>query len=237
MHTAIVTGANRGIGLEVARQLAALGGIRVILTSRDPEKGNRALEAIRASIGSDRAQDCAFHPLDVTDGKSILALREYVETSFGGLDILVNNAAVNLDFGRRFQDVSGEIFQETMRANLHGPLALCQAFLPGMIRRGYGRIVNVSSDSGQRENLVDDMPAYRLSKWSLNGLTLLLADSLKGGNVLVNAVHPGWVRTEMGGPNAPRLVDQGAETIVWLATLPDGGPHGKLFFDKREIAW
>jgi NAD(P)-dependent dehydrogenase (short-subunit alcohol dehydrogenase family) len=236
MRTAIVTGGNRGIGREVVRQLA-LQGERVILTCRDPEKGARARDEIRAAVGSERAEGCLFHPLDVTDPRSVETLRNFVDRSFGGLEVLVNNAAVLLDPGGTFLGTPDEAFRESMRTNLFGPLALCRAFLPAMTRRGYGRIVNVSSEAGQLENLADEKPAYRLSKWALNGLTIILADAVKGSNVLVNAVHPGWVRTAMGGLEAPRSAEQGAETVVWLATLPDGGPRGKLFYDKREIRW
>jgi NAD(P)-dependent dehydrogenase (short-subunit alcohol dehydrogenase family) len=236
MRTAIVTGANRGIGREVARQLA-MQGYRVVLTSRDPEKGARALEEIRKVAGPNRSQDCLFHPLDVTDGRSIHALREFVESSFGGLDILVNNAAVLLDVNGDIQNIPVGVIRDTMETNAYGPLALCQAFLPSMIRRSYGRIVNVSSESGQRENMINEKPAYRLSKLALNGITLILADSVKGKNILVNAVHPGWVQTDMGSPEAPLTVEKGAETIVWLATLPDDGPRGGLFYDRKAMRW
>ena len=109
--------------------------------------------------------------------------------------------------------------------------------MPMMLERNYGRVVNVSSGSGQIENMLDDMTAYRLSKMALNGLTLMLADSVKGMNVLVNAGCPGWVRTDMGGPEASRSVEQGADGLVWLATLPDGGPQGGFFRDKQPISW
>ena len=114
---------------------------------------------------------------------------------------------------------------------------LCQEIVPGMLERGYGRVVNVSSGAGQISSMVDDTPSYRLSKLALNGLTLMLADAVRGSNVLVNAVCPGWVRTEMGGPAAPRSIEQGADSIVWLATLPDGGRSGGFFRDRALIPW
>jgi NAD(P)-dependent dehydrogenase (short-subunit alcohol dehydrogenase family) len=124
-----------------------------------------------------------------------------------------------------------------METNFFGPLGLCQALVPLMVRQGYGRVVNVSSEAGQMASITDDTPAYRLSKLALNGLTRMVAEAVKGHNVLVNAVCPGWVRTEMGGPFAPVSVEAGAETIVWLATLPDGGPHGGFFRNRQQIEW
>jgi len=167
-----------------------------------------------------------------TSLKPVMSLDKY-----GVADILVNNAAVLLDqFGRIIQ-TPVEIYRATMATNLYGPLLLCQTFIPMMVKRNYGRVVNVSSGAGQFENMIDDMTAYRLSKIALNGLTLMLADSVKGSNVLINAGCPGWVRTEMGSPNAPRSIEEGAEGIVWLATLPEGGPHGGFFRDGQLIPW
>jgi NAD(P)-dependent dehydrogenase (short-subunit alcohol dehydrogenase family) len=173
----------------------------------------------------------------VTDAESIKRLYNFVTDTYEAADILVNNAAVLLDqFGRIIQTPL-DIFRATMATNVYGPLLLCQTFLPMMVKRNYGRIVNVSSGAGQVENMVNDMTAYRLSKIALNGLTLMLAESVKGTNVLINAGCPGWVRTEMGSPDAPRSIDEGAEGIVWLATLPDGGPHGGFFRDGQLIPW
>jgi NAD(P)-dependent dehydrogenase (short-subunit alcohol dehydrogenase family) len=236
MHTAIVTGANRGVGRGVAKQLALLG-CRIILTSRDPIKGQQTVNELKKEIGAEMAGDLIYHQLDTTDAESIQRLYNFVIDKYEAADILVNNAAVLLDqFGRIIQTPL-DIFRTTMATNVYGPLLLCQTFIPMMLKRNYGRIVNVSSGAGQIENMVNDMPAYRLSKIALNGLTLMLADSVKGTNVLINAGCPGWVRTEMGSPNAPRSIEEGAEGIVWLATLPDGGPHGGFFRDGRLIPW
>ncbi len=236
MRTAIVTGANRGIGREIARQLAVLG-YRVILTSRDEDKGQQAAAELRYEIDANMPGDMLFHQLDVTDSQSIQRLREFVVSNFAAMDVLVNNAAVLLDQNGRILQTPLDIFRVSMETNVYGPLELCQAFIPLMLERGYGRVVNISSGAGQVEDMIDDMTAYRLSKIALNGLTLMLADSVKGTNVLVNAGCPGWVRTEMGSPDAPRSVEQGAEGIVWLATLPDGGPSGGFFRDKQPISW
>ena len=130
-----------------------------------------------------------------------------------------------------------EHFRRSMETNAYGPLGLCQALMPGMLRRRYGRIVNVSSGAGQLAGMTDYAPTYSVSKAALNALTLLLAHAGRGRNVLVNAVDPGWVRTDMGGASAPRSVGEGADTIVWCATLPDGGPTGTFFHDRKAIPW
>ena len=236
MQTAIVTGANRGVGRGVAKQLV-LRGYRIILTSRDECKGKLTVNELKEEIGTELAGNLIYHQLDVTDTESIKGFYDFVIDKYEAADILVNNAAVLLDqFGRIIQTPL-DIFRTTMATNVYGPLLLCQTFIPMMIKRNYGRIVNVSSGAGQIEDMINDMPAYRLSKIALNGLTLMLADSVKGTNVLVNAGCPGWVRTEMGSPNAPRSIEEGAEGIVWLATLPDGGPHGGFFRDGQLLSW
>ena len=236
MRTAIVTGANRGVGREIARQLALLG-YRVILTSRNEAKGKQTNAELKQESGPKISGDLIYHQLDVTDPESIKRLRRFVTAKYGAADVLVNNAAVLLDQYGRALRTPQDIYCTAMETNLYGPLRLCQAFIPMMLKQNYGRVVNVSSGAGQVENMVDDMTAYRLSKLALNGLTLILADSLKDTNVLVNAGCPGWVRTDMGSPNAPRSAAEGAEGIVWLATLPDGGPQGGFFRDKQQIAW
>ena len=164
-------------------------------------------------------------------------MKHYVERYFGGADVLVNNAAVYPDEGRGVLVVESAVYHSTIDTNLFGPLMLCQEIVPSMLERGYGRVVNVSSGAGQISSMVDDTPSYRLSKLALNGLTLMLANAVRGSNVLVNAVCPGWVRTEMGGPAAPRSIEQGADSIVWLATLPDGGRSGGFFRDRELISW
>lgn len=236
MRTAIITGANRGVGRGVAKQLAALG-YWTILTSRDERKGNLTVEELRTELGTRLSGELVYHQLDVTEASSIRRLYDFVVEKYIAADVLVNNAAVLLDqFGRVLQTPE-DIFRATLDTNLYGPLRLCQAFIPLMLQRNYGRVVNVSSGAGQVENMVNDMTAYRLSKIALNGLTLMLADSVKGANVLVNAGCPGWVRTGMGSPEAPRSIDEGAASIVWLATLPDGGPRGGFFRDGQPLPW
>jgi NAD(P)-dependent dehydrogenase (short-subunit alcohol dehydrogenase family) len=229
--TALVTGANRGIGLETCRQLARLG-YRVILTSRDEAKGLKALKALSTEAG-----EILYHRLDVTDQESIQSLKEFVVSWFGAVDVLINNAAILPDQFGRVLKVDVDRFRAALETNTLGPLRLCQAFIPLMRSQNFGRVVNVSSGAGQIRNMVNDMPAYRLSKIALNGLTLILAKSVKGYNVLVNAACPGWVRSDMGGPKAERNLEHGADGIVWLATLPDGGPSGGFFRDRQPISW
>ena len=154
---------------------------------------------------------------------------------------MVNNAAIALDFTG---ESAGSIFkakistiQQTIETNVYGPLLICQALIPLMQINNYGRVVNVSSGAGQLQDMQSGYPAYRMSKTALNSLTRMFASELEGTNILVNSVCPGWVKTDMGGPNAPRTTEQGADTIVWLATLPDEGPTGGFFRDREAIAW
>jgi NAD(P)-dependent dehydrogenase (short-subunit alcohol dehydrogenase family) len=230
-RTAIVTGGNRGIGYETCRQLAQRG-YRVVLTSRDAAKGAHAANALRQA-----GADIVYHPLDVTQDESIMQLGDFVTREFGAADVLINNAALYLDEGRRVLAVEPQVFRVTMETNVYGPLKLSQTFIPLMLKQNYGRVVNVSSGMGQLSDMGSDTPAYRMSKAALNALTLMLAHSVRGTNVLVNAVDPGWVRTDMGGAEAPRNVEQGADTIAWLATLGDDGPTGGFFLDRQRIEW
>jgi NAD(P)-dependent dehydrogenase (short-subunit alcohol dehydrogenase family) len=232
---ALVTGANRGLGLETSRQLAQQG-IHVILSSRDAVKGEAAVEKLKAE-----GLTVSYHPLDVADSESIKSLAQFIQEQFGHLEILVNNAGIFIDS----QDSAAEsIFQadlETLRrtyeTNVYGPLQLCQTLIPLMQKQGYGRVVNVSSGMGQLSNMNGGSTGYRLSKTSLNAVTRIFADELKGTNILVNSVCPGWVRTDMGGPNAHRNIEDGVNTIVWLATLPTGSPTGLFFRDRQPIPW
>jgi NAD(P)-dependent dehydrogenase (short-subunit alcohol dehydrogenase family) len=228
---ALVTGANRGMGLETCRALAQRG-YQVILTSRDQQLGQQAAQPF-----VQRGLSVISFALDVTNEESIQHLQRVLEERFGGVDVLVNNAAIYPDKGRSVLEVEPETFHATMETNFYGPLLLCQAWVPGMITRGYGRVVNVSSRAGQLSAMGDFAPAYSASKAVLNALTRMVADAARGSNVLVNAVDPGWVRTRMGGPAASRSVELGADTIVWLATLPDGGPTGGFFHDRQPLPW
>ncbi|MEL6191672.1 MAG: SDR family oxidoreductase [Bacteroidota bacterium] len=226
---ALVTGANRGIGLEVVRQLAK-NGHEVILTSRNEEKGLKASKQPGLS-------NIHFHVLDVTSQQSVDQLVVYVSEKFGRLDILVNNAGINYDTWQKATDPDLENVQQTLDTNLIGPWRMAKAFIPLMRKHGYGRIVNVSSGAGAIEGMGAGTPAYSVSKAALNVMNIKLAAELSGNDILVNAVCPGWVRTEMGGAGAPRSVQQGAEGIIWAAELPQNGPSGKFFRDGKEVAY
>ncbi|MGK7875684.1 MAG: SDR family oxidoreductase [Xenococcaceae cyanobacterium] len=231
---AIVTGANRGLGFETCRQLASQG-LRVVLTSRNSSKGKAA-----ASQLIQEGLDVVYHPLDVTNSESIESLSQFIATEFGRLDVLVNNAGILPD--RSETDVSVfctkvDTLRSAMETNAFGPFQVCQALVPLMKTNNYGRIVNVSSGMGQLSDMNGRYPGYRISKTALNALTRILADELKETNILVNSVCPGWVKTDMGGPNALRTPSQGVDTIVWLATLPDGGSTGGFFRDRQPLDW
>jgi NAD(P)-dependent dehydrogenase (short-subunit alcohol dehydrogenase family) len=230
---AVVTGANRGIGLEICRQLATQGDIHVVLTSRDDSKGKAAAK----KLARDGAE-VEFRTLDVTKERSVKALADFMASAHGRCDVLVNNAGILADpRGSRFLDSKVETYRETLDVNLFGALMMAQAIAPLMQKRRYGRIVNLSSGLGQLADMGVGSPAYRISKTALNALTRILAAELKDSGILVNSMCPGWVQTGMGGPTAPRTVKQGADTAVWLATLPDAGPTGGFFRDRKPISW
>jgi len=230
-RVAVVTGGNRGIGLEVCRQLAGKG-VRVLLTARDEEKGRGACAKLKEA-----GLPVLFHPLDVSDPRSIERLAGHLKKEFGRLDILVNNAAVRLDRDTRGESVPAGILRAMMEVNAYGPLLLCQALAPLLRKSGRGRIVNVSSGMGSISDMKGGSPAYRISKAAINAVTRILADELKGSGVLVNSCHPGWVKTDMGGPGAPKTVEEGADTPVWLALLPEGGPTGGFFRERKPMPW
>ncbi|OQY55385.1 MAG: short-chain dehydrogenase [Candidatus Parabeggiatoa sp. nov. 2] len=228
---ALVTGANRGIGLEACRQLAKLG-ITVILSSRDSAKGEQSKQQLEK-----QGINVIFHQLDVTNEDSLKHMETFVREQYGRLDILVNNAGIFPGKMDNALSSTVDTLRAAMETNLYGPFHLCQTFIPMMIKNNYGRIVNMSSGMGQLSDMNGGCPAYRTSKTALNALTRLFADELKDTNVLINSMCPGWVRTDMGGPNATRNVEEGTDTIRWLATLPDGGPSGGFFRDRQLIPW
>jgi NAD(P)-dependent dehydrogenase (short-subunit alcohol dehydrogenase family) len=227
-RTALVTGANRGIGLEVCRQLARLG-LRVILTGRSGPDVSAAAQALRGAGPEVRGE-----VLDVSSRESVSACADRLERDGVAVDVLVNNAG--LYTGDELLAAPPEVLEQTLATNLLGPLWTSRAWMPGMIRRGYGRVVNVSSGSGAFSSGLPGPAMYSLSKAALNALTVRLSTEVRG-DVKVNAGCPGWVRTRMGTDAAPRSVEQGADGIVWLATLPADGPSGGFFRDRQRIAW
>lgn len=225
--TALVTGAYRGIGLEVVRQLAARG-VRVYLTARRREEGEAAAATVKG--------DVHFLPLDVTDSSSIESAVRTMSRQSDRLDVLVNNAAILLDDGGSVLDLDGETAIKTFATNTVGPLLLAQAFQSLLSRSKAPRIINISSGAGQlADGLQDWAPAYSMSKTALNSLTQHLAAALP--DFAVNSVSPGWVRTEMGGDAAPLSVEQGADTVVWLALDAEQKLSGQFLRERRSIAW
>ncbi len=227
-RVALVSGGNRGIGREICRQLAAKG-YTVVLGARDEEKGRRAAEDLDGDVHA--------RQLDVTDDESVRRLADSIEEEFGRLDVLVNNAGIANDHGQRGVDADLDRVREALEANLIGAWRLCEVAIPLMQRNGYGRIVNVSSGLGAISEMGGGSPAYRVSKAGLNALTRILSSELRGSGILVNAVCPGWVQTDMGGTRASRPVEDGADTPVWAATLPNSGPTGGFFRDRRPVDW
>jgi len=236
---ALVTGANKGIGLSLCRQLAR-EGFEVILSARTLAKAEAA-----ASLLAREGLKVTPLKLDVTSDEEVSAATQWITSQYGRLDVLINNAGVLLDPDRHPPDAEGasvfnaklDTIRGSFEVNTLGALRLCQKLVPLMRKHNYGRIVNLSSGMGQLEDMNGGWPGYRLSKVALNALTRILADELQGTNILVNTVCPGWVKTDMGGPEAELTTDEAAGPIVWLAKLPDGGPSGKFFRDREEIGW
>jgi NAD(P)-dependent dehydrogenase (short-subunit alcohol dehydrogenase family) len=226
----LVTGANRGIGFEVCRQLAD-AGFDVILTARDQAKGEAAAATLRG-----HGLNVTAHPLDVSDPASITAARDRLQRERGVLDVLVNNAAINYDTWEDVLTADFDVVEEAFRTNTLGPWRMTLAFLPLLRRSAHPRVVNVSSQAGALSSQTGGTPAYNLSKLALNGLTRQLANRLRRDRILVNSVCPGWVATDMGGSGG-RPVADGAASVVWAARLPDGGPTGGFYRDGRELAF
>jgi NAD(P)-dependent dehydrogenase (short-subunit alcohol dehydrogenase family) len=223
--TALVSGANRGIGREIARQLAGDHGFLVLAGARDPSS---------ADIGNQANVEVV--QLDVSDQASVDRLAGRVVADQGRLDVLVNNAGV---YGGHegVADFDLEEAHSVLETNLFGAWRLTQAMLPLLRSSSHGRIVNVSSGGGQLAEMNGGRAAYRVSKAGLNVLTRVLSSEERGHGILSNSMCPGWVRTEMGGEGAPRSVEEGADTAVWLATLPDDGPSGGFYRDRKPIPW
>ena len=228
---AFVTGGNRGIGYELVKQLA-LKDFKVILASRDPNMGHEAAQKLKESD-----LDVSFVMMDVDNQESIRQAAITVNERYGRLDVLINNAGVYLDEYKRLLTMDPSILEKTMATNFFGAYHVIHSFIPLMEKQGYGRIINVSSELGaMREMSVQGTGAYKLSKLALNGLTQLVAAEIKG-DIKINAVCPGWVSSDMGGPSAPRTPKQAAESILWLATIGTEGPNGGFFRDGKPIDW
>lgn len=240
---AIVTGGSKGLGLATVRGLSQKG-IHTILTARDRKAGELACKKLRKEN-----LPVEFFLLDITKGKHISALAKYVKKKSGKVDILVNNAGIlanakasdfSLPLDQQLKKISSlkaplKGLRDSLEAHVIGPMHLIQSLVP-LMKNG-GRIVNVSSLMGQLSSMGAGAPAYRISKAALNALTCVFSKELASRKILINSASPGWVKTDMGGKNAPLSVEQGVETILWLATLPDNGPSGGFFEKKLPISW
>ncbi|WP_026875395.1 SDR family NAD(P)-dependent oxidoreductase [Jiangella gansuensis] len=226
-RVAVVTGGNRGIGLEVCRQLAARGHT-VVLTARDLAAAQAAAKGLPGTV-------VAFR-LDVTRASDAAALAGFLSREYGRLDALVNNAAIHYDTWQRATDADVDVVREAAETNVYGAWRLAMTLIPLLRASGHPRVVNVSSESGSLAGMGGGTPAYSLTKAALNAVTRMLAAELRRDGVLVNSICPGWVATDMGGPGG-RPVRDGAAGIVWAATLPDDGPTGGFFRDGRPVPW
>jgi NAD(P)-dependent dehydrogenase (short-subunit alcohol dehydrogenase family) len=229
---ALVTGANRGLGLETCRQLSKLG-LAVLLGARNIDKGQRAAK----QLTNDGLKDITFCHLDVLIQNDLDRVAYNIEQEHGHLDVLINNAAVLYDYYQTAVAADLNIVNQAFATNLFAPWRLCKAFIPMMRKNKYGRIVNVSSLAGSLHYMNEGgTPAYSISKTALNALTRKLAAEVLGAGILINSVDPGWVATDMGGSGG-RPVEEGAKGIVWAATLPEDGPSGGFYFDSRPEPW
>lgn len=232
---AVITGSHKGIGLAIARKLALQENIRVIITSRQKSDGMIAEQIKAEGIEAD------YHQLDITVTDSITQFIEWVTSTYGRIDILVNNAGVNNSNTKGEQSIltaTSETMLDTFAINAIGTLRMCQAVIPLMQQREFGRIVNVSTEMASLQKLIGDYyplsPSYRVSKVALNAIATLLAKELKNTNILVNNYSPGWTKTDIGGENAFYTPAEAAETAVYLATLPDSSHQGGFFAEMRK---
>ena len=239
---AFISGANRGIGFETAKKLAQQG-IKVILGSRDINKGEMAQKEL-AALGA----EVDLVQYDAKDIDAPQHVYQFISEKYQKLDILINNAGVLLTgnlFVTNSSTVSDDDVKETFQVNLFSVISLTQALLPLIKKSDAGRIVNISTIlSSLTLHSAKDSPiqpakefAYNASKTALNAYTVHLAAELKNTNIKVNSGHPGWVKTELGGPNAPMEVEDSYETSLYLATLDDEGPTGGLFHKKDSLPW
>jgi NAD(P)-dependent dehydrogenase (short-subunit alcohol dehydrogenase family) len=231
IKVALVTGGNRGIGYELVKQLAQKG-FKVILASRDSEMGHEVAQKLKESN-----LDVSLLVMDVNNQESIRQAAITVNERYGKLDVLINNAGVYLEENKKLVAMDPSILEKTMVTNFFGVYHVIRSFIPLMEKQGYGRIINVSSEYGAMSEMsYPGVGAYKLSKFAINGLTRLVAAEINS-DIKINAVDPGWVSSDMGGPSAPRTPKQAAESIIWLATIGPEGPSGGFFRDGKPIDW
>ena len=227
----LITGANRGLGKQVATQMAAQGH-QIVLTARDQAKGLAATKEL-----TDLGYQAHFHQLDLQTPSTFDKVFDYLNKEFSRLDILVNNAAINYDLHNNVLDPDFEMVGDALQTNLINTWKFTCRMIPLLRKSQHARIVNVSSESGALTGMGRGAPGYSISKAGLNVLTIKLAAALQSEKILVNSVCPGWVKTDMGGPEAPRGLKEGAASIIWAATLPKSGPSGGFFRDGRPLDW
>ena len=235
LPVAVVTGGNRGMGLTTC-QILAEKGFHVLLASRSFDSGKSVAKTL-----SDQGLSIEAVKLEVTNQADIDALAEYLRDEYGRIDVLINNAGILIDGDLNnptgICDTDVDVIRKTIEVNTIAPIMLIKALLPLMQKADYGRIVNISSGMGQLSDMGGQHPGYRISKTALNAVTAIFAAELKGSGITINAVCPGWVRTDMGGNNADRSPEQGIDTAVWLATSNDASQSGGFYRDRQIIDW
>ena len=234
---AVITGSYKGLGFEISRQLAIKTQMQVIITARKQEQADEAKQKLD-SMGL----TADAYVLDVTRDDSVQQFTEWLQQTHKRVDVLINNAGVNPYHSSEEASIltaKPDIFLETINTNAVGMLRMSQAIIPLMQQQNYGRIVNVSTEMASLSLMARDVypvsPSYRASKVVMNAIAVLLTRELAGSNILINAYSPGWMKTDIGGPDAPFTVEEGAETAVYLATLPDEGPNGQFFAEMRKF--
>jgi len=226
---ALVTGGNKGIGFAICQGLLAKG-FEVIMAARSLDKAKAAIEQLNSS-------NVRPVELDVSNDDSINLAAKNLSQEIDSLDVLINNAGIYPDEGVNILTVSRDLLNQTMNVNAFGAIRVTQAFLPLLTKSSHARVINTSSGYGQLSSLSANVPSYCLSKLTLNGATIMLAEALQDQGIVVNAIDPGWVKTDMGGSGAPRTPEQGADTAIWLATEASSNLSGKLFHDRREVSY
>jgi NAD(P)-dependent dehydrogenase (short-subunit alcohol dehydrogenase family) len=235
----LITGANKGIGYEIARRLGALGHC-VLVGARDKKRGQTATDQLKAG-----GADAHLLILDVTHQPSIVRGVDFIEQEYGRLDVLVNNAGIIHDRSLKPSETPLDTIREVFEPNFFGLIAVTQAMLPLLRKSAAGRIVNMSSGLGSLTLQADfsgpfgdfKVLGYDASKTAVNAVTVHFAYELRDTPIKVNSACPGWVKTDMGGPEAPGTAEEGADTPVWLATLPPDGPTGGFFQDRKPLPW
>ena len=226
---ALVTGGNKGIGFAICQGLLAQG-FEVILAARSLDNAKGAITKLQSS-------NVRPIELDVSDDDSINLAAKNLSQEIDLLDVLINNAGLYPDEGVNILTISRELLARTMNVNAFGAIRVTQAFLPLLLNSSNARIVNTSSGYGELAGLSADVPSYCLSKLTLNGATIMLAEALRTKGIVVNAFDPGWVKTDMGGNNASRTPEQGADTAIWLATIAPLNLTGKMFYNRQEMSY